>query len=111
LNDADADYAGYERVTSNELQRHTSPPRRVKMLVRDFIEDSLYNPHYGYFSKQATILDTSDSGFDFASMNDSAEFHAEITNRYAAYGSDQQLWHTPAELFKVGLISFFCLVS
>ncbi|SPC65497.1 uncharacterized protein UHOD_00655 [Ustilago sp. UG-2017b] len=31
-------------------------PREVRMLARDFIHDSLYNPNYGYFTKQAVLL-------------------------------------------------------
>lgn len=31
-------------------------PRQVRMLARDFIHDSLYNPTYGYFTKQAVLL-------------------------------------------------------
>ena len=46
------EHVGYKRLTSNDLETFKHPPRRVKMLVRDYIEDSLYNPHYGYFSKQ-----------------------------------------------------------
>jgi hypothetical protein len=42
-------HVNYKRVTSNGLEASKHPPRRVKMLVRDYIEDSLYNPHYGYF--------------------------------------------------------------
>jgi hypothetical protein len=102
-----SDHAGFPRVTANELERHITPPRRVKMLVRDFIEDSLYNPNYGYFPKQATIFDLQDAAFDFPSLRDSAEFQEEVAKHYDAYGVDQssgpgrQLWHTPTELFKV----------
>lgn len=77
------------------------------MLVRDFIEDSLYNPHYGYFPKQATIFNAKDTTFDFSKFRDSVEFQEEVAAKYAAYGADKhngpgrQLWHTPTELFKV----------
>lgn len=30
-------------VTAQDLAYHREPPTRVKMLVRDFIDDSLYN--------------------------------------------------------------------
>ncbi|OBZ73669.1 NADH dehydrogenase [ubiquinone] complex I, assembly factor 7 [Grifola frondosa] len=74
------------------------------MLVRDFIEDSLYNPHYGYFPKQATIF-TSSETIDFASLRNGTHFQQEVAKRYAAYGLDtdgpgRQIWHTPTELFK-----------
>lgn len=33
----------YRRVTATDLANYREPPTRVKMLVRDFIDDSLYN--------------------------------------------------------------------
>jgi hypothetical protein len=105
--DSPGDYVKYDMVTANDLESHAAPPKRVKMLVRDFIEDSLYNPNYGYFPHQATIFTPSDNNIDFGSLRDSVEFQTEVTKRYAAYGADEeagpgkQLWHTPTELFKV----------
>ncbi|KAJ7625680.1 S-adenosyl-L-methionine-dependent methyltransferase [Roridomyces roridus] len=89
------------------------------MLVRDWIEDSLYNPNYGYFPKQAVIFDTQETTFDFPSLRNSVEFQEEVSKRYAAYGADQhqgpgrQIWHTPTELFKpwYGIAMAKCLVS
>jgi hypothetical protein len=102
----DPEHAAYTRVTSNDLERHTKPPTRVKMLVRDFIEDSLYNPHYGYFPQQATIFTSAGDPINFRAMRDSVEFQNEVARRYSAYGKDEegpgrQIWHTPTELFKV----------
>ena len=99
------EHTNYKRVTSNDLEAFKRPPRRVKMLVRDYIEDSLYNPHYGYFSKRATIV-TSPKHIDFASLRDSVDFQEEVARRYVSYGKDEsgpgkQLWHTPTEIFKV----------
>ena len=77
------------------------------MLVRDFIEDALYNPNYGYFPKQATIFNPKDTTFEFSNFRDSNEFQEDVGAKYAAYGADKhdgpgrQLWHTPTELFKV----------
>ncbi len=101
----DAEHVKYKRVTANDLEREHEPPRRVKMLVRDFIEDSLYNPNYGYFAKQATIY-TALEPIDFSAVRNSTHFDAEVSKRYASYGEDgegpgKQLWHTPTELFKV----------
>jgi hypothetical protein len=99
--------AAYPLVDANELEKCTKPPREVKMLVRDWIEDSLYNPHYGYFPKQAVIFDTQDIAFDFGALRNSVDFQEEVGKRYAAYGADEhhgpgrQIWHTPTELFKV----------
>ena len=102
----DPEHVAYARVTSNDLERHTKPPTRVKMLVRDFIEDSLYNPHYGYFPQQATIFTSAGDPINFRAMRDSVEFQNEVAKRYSMYGTDnegpgRQIWHTPTELFKV----------
>lgn len=106
----DPEHVNYKRVTANDLEREREPPRRVKMLVRDFIEDSLYNPHYGYFSKQATIF-TAAEPIDFSAVRNSTEFDMEVAKRYSSYGEDgvgpgKQLWHTPTELFKVSVSMF-----
>ncbi|KAJ7227827.1 S-adenosyl-L-methionine-dependent methyltransferase [Mycena haematopus] len=111
--------AGYPLVDANELEKCKHPPREVKMLVRDWIEDSLYNPHYGYFPKQAVIFDTQNTTFDFEKLRDSVEFQVEIGKQYAQYGADlhhgpgRQIWHTPTELFKpwYGIAMAKCLVS
>ena len=96
----------YKVVTANDLESSTEPPRKVRMLARDFIEDSLYNPHYGYFSRQATIFSTPPTTFQFSKFRDSVEFQNEVAKLYSGYGVNQtgpgkQIWHTPTELFKV----------
>ncbi|KAI0352162.1 DUF185-domain-containing protein [Trametes cingulata] len=113
----DPEHINYKRVTANDLEHQRHPPRKVKMLVRDFIEDSLYNPHYGYFSKQATIF-TAVEPLDFPSIKNMSAFEAEVAERYADYGVDgegpgKQIWHTPTELFKpwFGRALARCLVS
>lgn len=98
----------YKRVTAEDLVTHKKPPKRVKMLVRDFIHDSLYNPNYGYFPNNAVIF-SPDKSFDFGSLNDEAHFQDAVAKRYAEYGAvnlagegpGRQIWHTPTELFKV----------
>lgn len=95
----------YPRVTANDLETRTSPPTEVRMLVRDFIEDSLYNPNYGYFPSQATIFTATDP-IDMNSLRDSVEFQEEVAKRYETFdvdaeGPGRQVWHTPTELFKV----------
>ncbi|KAH9943853.1 DUF185-domain-containing protein [Amylocystis lapponica] len=113
----DAEHVNYRWVTANDLEREREPPVRVKMLVRDFIEDSLYNPHYGYFPKQASIF-TAREPIDFGGLRTSVEFQEEVASRYAAYGPDgegpgRQIWHTPTELFQpwYGQAIGQCLVS
>ncbi|THU86244.1 DUF185-domain-containing protein [Dendrothele bispora CBS 962.96] len=83
------------------------------MLARDFIEDSLYNPNYGYFSKSATIFDWSEEPLDFSKIRNNVEFDVVVADRYAAYEADKQLWHTPTELFKpwYGQAIARCLVA
>lgn len=70
--------------------------------------DSLYNPHYGYFSKHATIFSPGEP-FDFNSMNDGPEFNRLLDQRYVEFEDKldevnpdeaRQLWHTPTELFR-----------
>ncbi|KAJ1996012.1 hypothetical protein GGI25_000551 [Coemansia spiralis] len=97
-----------ERVSAFECaRRFTKPPRNVTMLTREFINDSLYNPAYGYFSKQALIFSPR-KGFDFSAFRDSADFLKTIGRHYQEMESElddvrnipRQLWHTPTELLK-----------
>jgi hypothetical protein len=114
----DEETLAFPTVTAKELASLKEPPREVKMLMRDFIEDSLYNPNYGYFSKRATIFSLEESqqdGFDFSAIKNSRHFQGIVGARYKEYldlnqpsviGS--QVWHTPTELFKVRIL--FCIV-
>lgn len=78
------------------------------MLMRDFIEDSLYNPNYGYFSKHATIFSPG-APFEFNNIKDEPEFNSLLGQRYVEFEDKldekefdeaRQLWHTPTELFR-----------
>ncbi|KAG1457355.1 hypothetical protein G6F46_004998 [Rhizopus delemar] len=97
----------YPRLTAYDTAKYTSPPKRARMLVRDFIDDSLYNPNYGYFSKQAVIF-SPETDFDFNSMRDHLEFMNILGQLYRDMESEadevdevaRQVWHTPTELFK-----------
>lgn len=70
--------------------------------------DSLYNPSYGYFSKQVVIF-TPGEQFDFNNIQDEPEFHRLLGERYTEFedkldqkepNETRQLWHTPTELFR-----------
>lgn len=95
----------------SQLSRSTSMqrPKSVKMLTGDFIEDSLYNSAYGYFSKQVEIYHPS-KPFNYKNLLDQDEFLEAWLKSYDKYdgehvkGKDEdkpsfQLWHTPTELF------------
>jgi len=70
--------------------------------------DGLYNPNYGYFSKQVVIFSPGEP-FDFNSMPDEPHFHSLLGQRYTDFenaldaqhpNDTRQLWHTPTELFR-----------
>ncbi|KAF8246947.1 DUF185-domain-containing protein [Wilcoxina mikolae CBS 423.85] len=102
------EFKRYPMVTALQLSKRRERPKRVKMLVRDYIDDALYNPHYGYFSKHAVIFETA-KPFNFSAMKDEMEFQKQLAEEYTRFEDklDQeepnparQLWHTPTELFK-----------
>jgi Putative S-adenosyl-L-methionine-dependent methyltransferase len=71
--------------------------------------DSLYNPNYGYFSKQARIFSPSEP-FDFRNMKDSLAYDRTVANAINDFEDQiqaeqnanvaRQVFHTPTELFK-----------
>ncbi|EQB51778.1 hypothetical protein CGLO_08648 [Colletotrichum gloeosporioides Cg-14] len=107
--DRTEEFDTYPTLTSAELAARSTRPRKVKMLTRDFIEDSLYNPAYGYFSKQAVIFSPGQP-FDFPAFKDEPQFYRELGRRYTEFEDDlderegindaRPLWHTPTELFR-----------
>lgn len=77
----------------------------LRLLTRDFIHDSLYNPEYGYFSKKAVIF-SPPKDIAFTELSSMHEFTRELTRLYARYEEVKedgalQIWHTPTEIFKV----------
>ncbi|KAI9295160.1 DUF185-domain-containing protein [Neoconidiobolus thromboides FSU 785] len=89
-----------------QTQLSKEPISSVKLLTRDFIDDSLYNPNYGYFSKQAVIY-SPENKIELTKLKDSLEFMNQIALRYKEIELDlsqvndisRQCWHTPTELF------------
>lgn len=91
----DAEHYTFPLVTADDLARNKTRPSGVRMLARDFIHDSLYNPHYGYFSRQAVLLPESGStgmrgGFPFRAMRNEAEFMRAVQGRYLAFEEQYQ---------------------
>ncbi|EPS41009.1 hypothetical protein H072_5140 [Dactylellina haptotyla CBS 200.50] len=98
----------YPLVTAAALAKRRERPKMVKMLVRDYIDDSLYNPHYGYFSKEAVIFNT-EKPFVFPRIKNEIAFHQDFALQYKEFEDKldaespnelRQLWHTPTELFR-----------
>ncbi|KAG8834559.1 hypothetical protein FRC17_008393 [Serendipita sp. 399] len=116
----DDEIARYPCVTAEQLLSYKAPPKGVKMLVRDFVQDSLYNPNYGYFSQRADIFSPVEP-INFNEITEAAEFDAVVARLYQEYDSasdprditGRQVWHTPVELFKphYGEAIAQCLVS
>ncbi|KAL5536864.1 hypothetical protein ACEPAF_687 [Sanghuangporus sanghuang] len=100
------EHVNYKIVTANDLENYKEPPRCVKMLVRDYIEDALYNPNYGYFPKQAIVFAGLGEEIDFNKIRNGDEFQEIVAKRYEEYGQDdaegpgRQIFHTPTELFR-----------
>ncbi|EWC45160.1 hypothetical protein DRE_06048 [Drechslerella stenobrocha 248] len=95
-------------VTAASLQKRRERPKMVKMLVRDYIDDALYNPQYGYFSKEAVIFNT-EKPFNFTSFKNDEAFTKGFAREYRNFEDKldaetpnelRQLWHTPTELFR-----------
>lgn len=74
----------YPKTNSARLARHKTRPRKTKMLVSDFIEDSLYNPHYGYFSKEVEIFHN-EKPFDYSNIEDTDQFMLAWEAAYLRY--------------------------
>jgi hypothetical protein len=75
-------------VDATTLAKSSTRPRKVRILARDYIHDSLYNPHYGYFSRHAILLPDGakqDRSYDFTSTNSERDFMAAVEERYVEF--------------------------
>lgn len=98
----------YPLVNARILSQRKDRPRNVKMLAREFIDDSMYNSAYGYFARSAEIF-TPSNPYDFNKMQNADEFLDKWASEYQkqkfkpgkanAGRASRQLWHTPSELF------------
>ncbi|OMH85266.1 hypothetical protein AX774_g1191 [Zancudomyces culisetae] len=91
-------------------------PRHMHMLAREFIHNSLYNPNYGYFSKQAMIFSLKEP-YEFSKIRDTNELLSIVGDLYRHMEKEldsvetipRQIWHTPTELLKVG--SYYTFIN
>lgn len=95
----------FPRKTSQETASYSIPPARSNMLLRDFLDDSLYNPHYGYYAKQSPIL-------EFEGMRQEEDYIQYMNRLSKSYGRTkhktiQQLRYTLTEIFKVKTCYYF----
>lgn len=74
----------YPMTNSSRMGRLNHRPRKAKMLASDFIEDSLYNPNYGYFSKEVEIFHN-DKPFDYNNIEDVDGFMDAWQKAYSKY--------------------------
>lgn len=81
-------FQSYPSTNSARMALSKQRPHRTKMLVSDFIEDSLYNPNYGYFSKEVEIFHT-DKPFDYNNFKDADEFMDSWKAAYSKYDEAQ----------------------
>lgn len=77
----------YPLTSAEKLSKRGERPTGVKMLTSDFIDDSLYNPQYGYFSKEAVIFQP-DSPFDYNHLQGKDEFMSKWLEAYAKYDQE-----------------------
>lgn len=77
-------YNQFPLTNSEKLSRLKHRPNKCKMLVSDFIEDSLYNPNYGYFSKEVEIFHQEEP-FDYNNIQDIDGFLDNWQKAYSKY--------------------------
>lgn len=106
-------FQSFPLTNSAQLAKNTTRPTRTRMLAKDFMDDSLYNPNYGYFSKEVEIF-TPSKPFSYQQIANEEDFLKRWTTEYRQHTTakpqgpldrhaprtSRQVWHTPTELFK-----------
>ncbi|KAK6465053.1 S-adenosyl-L-methionine-dependent methyltransferase [Scheffersomyces coipomensis] len=87
-------YNEYPRTNSETAARLKIRPKGVKMTTANFIEDSLYNPNYGYFSREVNIYQP-DKPFDYNNIEDIDDFMENWNQSYKKY--DNSLESAPKQ--------------
>lgn len=71
-------------VDGKKLAKRSQRPKNVKVLTSDFIDDSLYNPNYGYFSREVVIFQP-DKPFDYRELKGRDDFMSHWLTAYKKY--------------------------
>jgi hypothetical protein len=90
------------RMSVCDARKISEPVRSCRMLMRDYIHNSLYHPVYGYFSQAAAVF-SPPSPFVFNDLRDADHFMASLGALYQQEErnvKNRQIWHTPTELFQ-----------
>ncbi|KAI8975192.1 S-adenosyl-L-methionine-dependent methyltransferase [Mycotypha africana] len=95
----------YPIRTSRELRTQKIPPKRSKMLLRDFVDDALFNPNYGYYSSATSLLSSPNKQSQMDRENVEDEHYIHYRNRGKVRRQQEQQQHMPlrytlTELFK-----------
>lgn len=93
------EHEAYKRQTSRDTRTCLLPPVRTKMLVRDFINDSLYNPNYGFFAKQPISFNNKEK--EWEGDEDYIRLMSTIARTHGGVQSPHS--YSSTELFQVGL--------
>jgi SAM-dependent MidA family methyltransferase len=81
-------FSRYPTTNPSKLNKRIDRPNSVKMLTSDFIDDSLYNVNYGYFSKEAVIFQP-DRPFDYNHLAGQDEFMQKWLQAYDKYDQEK----------------------
>lgn len=93
---------GPQNITIVIMMKAARQIAASRQLMRQFIEESLYDPGHGYFARNANIFKL-DSPLRFGEMLDIEDYQRTLFKLYQEKSiarSFYQLWHTPSELFQ-----------